>query len=489
MPPSAASLLPGLLLSPPPPVGALWAAGAPAVAASEIPGARAELSAARFGSDGTLRRPLDAQESTVTTVSGLAWQPVGLRSRGIGRVLFDRETFDGGGTRASGFTPFSGSPFVLVDSTSPEVFRSRAVLEGVMGWELGRWGIGIGVGYEARDVTAVRALVRRSGRAATSSGSFGVGRSVGGLQASAYVRVAGTSETLTMVHGLALPFIHEMQGFTEVEPIEPANQGYRRRITRRSQALGASLSGRLLDVSWVAWAEGTRLRERLSSISANDPPTDRWSTDGAAFGALAERMLFDSAVRVTAHVRALTLEGFAERRDLDGAIFRADEEGLQADATVRIAPPGSAWQFGAVIATQRESRRQRDLLSLLRASIEAWTPGVSIEIARTLGARTAVSGGYAVREYAPTSHIFGADSLGPVVQQLVAPSLEYATTPKRAQAASLTLRTNVATTTALFTVRHEWLSLSGLPSPTPFRPHGSRSGTQLAITFVIGQYE
>jgi hypothetical protein len=320
-----------------------------------------------------------------------------------------------------------------------------------------------------------------------TSGSFGVGRRVGGLRASAHARVGGTSETLTMVHGLALPFIHEMQGFTEVEPIEPANQGYRRRITRRSQALGASLSGRLLDASWVVWGEGTRLRERQSSISANDPPTDRWSSDGASFGALAERMLFDSVMRVTGHVRALTLEGFAERRDLDGAIFRAEEEGLQADATLRIAPRASAWEFGAVIATQRESRRQRDLLSSLRANIEAWSPGVSIEIARALGARTALSGGYAVREYAPTSHIFGADSLGTVVQQLVAPHLEYESTPKRVQAASLTLRTRVAATTALLAVRHEWLSVSGSPSSTPFRPQGTRSGTQIAIAFVIGQ--
>lgn len=437
------------------------------------------------GSSGTLRRPLDPQEATAVAVSGLAWQPVGLRAHGVGRVLFDRETLDGGGTRASGFTPYSGSPLILVDSTSPEVSRTRAVIEGMMGWELGAWGAGIGVGYEARDVTAVRALVRRSGRAATTSGTFGIGRAFAGMRGSVYARVAGEAETMTMIHGLALPFIYELQGFTEVEPIEPANQGYRRRISRRTQALGGTLSGRVLGTSWVVWGEGTRLRERQSSLSENDPPSDRWTTDGTSYGGVAERLMFDSLVRITGHVRAITLEGFAERRDLDGAIFRSQEEGLQADVTVRITPWESAWQFGVFVATQRESRVRRDLLSVLRADIESWTPGVGLEIAREFGPRTALNAGYAVSSYAPTSHIFGADSLRTVVQTLVAPTLEYYTTPKLAQAVSLTLRQRVATTTALLTVQHQRLSINGSPEPTPFRPEGTRSGTKVTFGVVL----
>ena len=484
-PPDAMSMLPGLLVAPPAPVGALWTAGSPAFAATEIDGARADIAVRLGGSSGALRRPLDPQEVNGVAVSGLAWQPVGLRAHAIGRVMFDRETLDGGGTRASGFTPYSGSPLILVDSTSPEVSRTRAVLEGTMGWELGAWGAGIGVGYEARDVTAVRALVRRSGRLATTSGTFGVGRAIGGMRASVYARVAGNAETMTMIQGLALPFIYELQGFTEVEPIEPANQGYRRRITRRTQALGATLSGRVLGTTWVVWGEGTRLRERQSSLSQDDPPSDRWSTDGASFGAVVERPMFDSLVRITGHVRALTLEGFAERRDLDGAIFRSNEEGLQADATVRITPRGSPWQFGLVVATRHESRERRDLLSALRADIESWTPGAAFEIARAFGTRTAFSAGYAASSYVPTARIFAADSLGPVVQTLLAPALEYATTSKVAQAMSLTLRQRIVNTTTVLTVQHQWLGVVGSPEPTPFRPDGTQSGTFVSVGVIL----
>jgi len=68
----------------------------------------------------------------------------------LGSVVLDQERLDLG-SQSDETEPYPTSPFVTTDTSTSPVRRTRARLEGVAGWTLGNWGLGIAVGYDTRD--------------------------------------------------------------------------------------------------------------------------------------------------------------------------------------------------------------------------------------------------------------------------------------------------------------------------------------------------
>lgn len=466
-------------------VGAFWLSGSPAFLARELPGRWNDVRAEGSRLDGTLRRPLDAGRVGGTVVTGIAWQPVGDRAAAIGRVLLEREALRGGGTYTSLSLPYSGSPLVPIDTTTPDLARNRAVLEGAMGWRLGAWGVGASVGYDTRAGNAELAGVPRSGRVATSAIALGGGRALGPVRVAAHARLQGSAETLGLSQGSALPIIYQLEGYSEAEPRDPGGQGYRRRIERRAHAVGLSSAGAALGAAWVVFAERTRLREAQSSALVDDPPTDRWDADGWAWGAALGRAWRDSALRAAVHLRGTSAAGDARRFDLNDVIFRGDDSAIAASAELHVAPTRSAWSGAITAATRRESRLRRDGLARLSTNVTAWVPGGAVDVARTVGERMAVRAGYALATYAPVSAIPGGDSLGVVFQRWIAPAIEYESTPKLSQAVRIVTTWRTAPATLWVGAQYFVLSVTGSPTPTPFRPLGTRAGTRVTVGVVF----
>src|ERR1019366_6815630 len=157
--PSASVAMPSLLM-PAPKVGLFWSAANPAAIPWDVNDSLVDMTAAHSAQSGTYRRPLDPQGAQLSQLSGTGWQPVGTRGALVGRVIFDRNT-NNGGTRSDVNDPYGSTPFVLTDTSTSAVRQSRARLEGAGGWRLGNWGIGTALGYDTQNSATVGAPFAR----------------------------------------------------------------------------------------------------------------------------------------------------------------------------------------------------------------------------------------------------------------------------------------------------------------------------------------
>ena len=85
---------------------------------------------------------------THATIHSTEWSRVGVHGVAIGRFVIDRETDD-----VSSFSlrlaPYVSSRFTMMDSVQPPMQRTRARLEGALGYELGWFGLGLSAGIES----------------------------------------------------------------------------------------------------------------------------------------------------------------------------------------------------------------------------------------------------------------------------------------------------------------------------------------------------
>lgn len=410
-----------------PHVGLFWTAGLAGALPFELPAPRASLAVARRQASGDLRRPLDPEESSATSVAGLAWQPIGARGFGLGRASLDLTTASP--TLAVLTNPYRGSPFVLTDTSGPEMQRPVASIEGVAAWRLGSFGIGGSAGLATSDTRSARARNARTGRvgipAATVSavGQFGKGILLVGL----YARARSFRETGHSVPVTAPGRIYHLQGYSEPEPVDiglPA--AYYRRIESTYIGLGGAIGGSLLGTRWTAFLEKQRNDEKQRTAQRRDAPLDRWKTRGIAAGAAAQRTFVDTTLILTADVRYESMDGEATRPDLNGFIYLSEDRALAGAFEVRYARPGSRLDGTLRLALEHSNRTQLDALAELETEFDAWTwrlgGGIGWRMATAVHTRL----GYTVSRYTPASVIPADSGLGPVQRQLILPELEYA---------------------------------------------------------------
>lgn len=207
-------------------------------------------------------------------------------------------------------------------------------------------------------------------------------------------------------------------------------------LARRHRADGARLLG--LSARWVAVAERESMREDQSSAQQDDPPTDKWLTSGASLAAGVQRPF--GRVMAIARARWTRHSGTAQRMDLEGVIFRAEDSRFAGIADLRLIPLVSPWDAAATVSLARDGRTARDALSGLRSDVQAWSPGAGLEVARAFAPRFAVAASYAATMYSPTARIPDASDFGPVGRSFIVPELEMAATRALAHRMALTVR-------------------------------------------------
>ena len=444
--PSAPSSL-RLLDAPAPRVGQLWSAGTPAALAYEADDAWGEIRFRGGGDEGEYRRPLDARDHRAIQLSALRWQPLGERSGVAGRVVADETTSDMG-SLATYLVRHSPDPFVVTDTTTPPMRHVRVRLETAYGWRAGPWGIGAGLGLEMSDDRTRKARAARLGRVSAPALSLGLLRvlSAAGLSVSAFGRWAEANENsrIALPGGIVTEVV-ELDGLGGQEPRRAAGPSIvARNVGRNSRALGGGLAGHLGQWHWVVHGE----REHLENVHVGSRLTDevpnRWEAKGWRVGL--DVLGRAGPLRAVVSARYAALDGDAFRRDLEGqgAIFRARQRAFTGFVDLRAADADSVWIAGLRVSIGRETRLRRDFLVRATENIVDASPGVSVEAARWLSERVALSVGGSFSRYEPSGTILDSGMIGRIQPELVAPELAFHAAAARAYAASATVLAHLA---------------------------------------------
>lgn len=475
-----------LLLLPAPRVGRAWSMGDPS---GTVRDARERWGTGLLGAtaaSGSYRRPLDAERSSLGRLAMMGWQPLGDRAGATGRVVIDQWS-DGPSSSGNAVWPYATSPFVVTDSTAPDMRAQRARLEGAIGWDVRGWLAGISAGYEAQDLRSESTPFPRLGRLGAPALAAGVGRALWGVDVSAYARWQQADETLTLVPLITGGTVWQLEGYAEPDRRAVSGVPYLRRSDRQARAWGASTSGSLLSTRWVLGAEVGSRNERYTSQRSATPPTDAWDADGLRVLAALQRGAWRERVLVTARGEYASLDGSGRRNDLPGDVFRAEESRWRGTVDVRTAVPkngGSPWRAALALSTGRESRTRADFTSSRQVVTEAWTPGMAAEVARRLSSGTDVALGAGVAASAVSARVPGAASAGPVYQRLVAPAIAYEASPSRALGGDVTVRQRIgAGRAAWVNAGFEQRTPTGVGAP--LRPEGSRSAWRVAAGAML----
>ena len=472
------------LLLPPPRVGTFWTAGNPAGLRSELADTRSDFGLALGTQSGTFRRPLDPKEHHLSQANAFAWKPMTDRFALLGRVVLDRERYDPG-TQADLVEPYPSSPFVTIDTASTATRRTRARLEGVGSWQLGRLGAGLALGYETRTHETIQSGFIRRTRQTLPGVIAGVSAKFGSVTIGAFGRWRNRAETIRLLERTAQGKVIQLQGLKEVPVLDIAS-AYYRRADEDIGAAGLSLAGGLGPTRWVAFGERTRLRERLTRQEIDQPASDRWDADGWMVGAAAQRPLGARRL-VTVEARYTTLDGSADAvLDSAGVIFQATERGLVGSAEFRIVPDSVGWALVIGVNVSSERRLRNDLSVTTGTRVNGLSTGVAIEIGRAVSPRTFLTATAALASYSANSTLPGPTVLGAIYRTYTLPELDLASRDARPWLGALGGRWRASPTTSLWVVlRGERLAPVGAVGPTAFGPTGTRTAVSVAAGVTI----
>lgn len=478
----AAPVPPQLILLARPLTGSFWAAGNPAALPAEVPEAYGELRGGVAGIEGAYRRPLDAPRTRAVQLSGLGWRRVGEQAAAAGRIILDQEDVPISQPTLR-VEPYVSNPFVLTDTINPAMVRSRARLEGAMGWTYHGWQVGGAAGIESREQRSQNSAVRRTGRATLPGLIVGVARELplGQMSIGARARWTGGNETgSTAPPPNASTRLFVLRGYDEPEPLNAPGVPVMRRIESNATSLGFDLTGVVLGARYAIFADRTSREETQVSALQPNPPTDRWNAEGKALGAALQRDL-PGGILITVATRLATIDGDATRADLEGIVFGSEESNVSAMLDARWLPAGGRWRAGVVVRTARDRSERTDFLAELRSEIEAWSPGASIELARHVGRASWVGAAVGQTWYSAASTIPSPDSLGTEYRRLIAPELAFTARAATATALTLTVSHDVGRSSVWVRAHRESLSPSDREPVPSLAPGGNRSRWMVTI--------
>ncbi|MEK6687209.1 MAG: hypothetical protein AABZ01_01965, partial [Gemmatimonadota bacterium] len=243
--------VPASLLLPPPRVGLFWTAGNPGGLRAELADTRTDFALSLGGESGSLRRPLDPGESSVRQATGMGWTPVDPRLGLLGRVVLEQERFVPG-ARADVVEAYPTSPFVTLDTSTTATRRIRVRLEGAASLQLGAWGLGLALGYQAREHQTIEAGFVRRTRQTLPGATIGLTRAVGSLRFGPYARWRNRAETIFLIESAADGQVVQLEGLRAVQPLEVSSLYYRR-IEENIPSAGWSVAGPLVGGSWTLY--------------------------------------------------------------------------------------------------------------------------------------------------------------------------------------------------------------------------------------------
>lgn len=432
--------LPGLLTTPQPRTGLFWTAGNPAAlpadAAEAWSGYRGEWS----GSSGEFRRPLDPGTVDATRLAAEGWRPVGERGGVAGRVLTDRLEF-GTPAVAELSRPFGSNPLVVLDTAGEALGRTMARIEGAGGLRLGPVGLGVSLGFEARETRTLESPTPRAMRTAVPAVSLGATWAIPGtdrLELGVHGRWERGTHWFNLFSVAGPNRIYEVTGYGEVPPRDVSQTFYRRETERESLAAGGGLLARVAGARIVLFAERGETEDAHWSQESNDPAQDVWTAEGLTLGAAAERTFLDGRLDLHGAVTRSALDGRSRLDAVEDQIaFTADEArlDLSIDARLQLA----AWTVGARAAGTHDARVRADSIAGMIADTRSWTTAGALEVARPLVAGFSASLGAAVATYKVAGSIPAPVVIGDVYRDYIGPELALDATDALSQTYSLTL--------------------------------------------------
>ena len=488
--PGGVASFPALLTLPAPRVGLFWTAGNPGALPLEAGDAYAQIRTGYNRHSGEYRRPLDAGTDSRAGGSAFGWKSLAANGAAIGRVVAERVSY-GDGAHGDVTLPHSSNPFVVMDTLGDALAGTTIRLEGAGGWQIGGLGIGLGLGYDGREIRTVESPVPRQYRTLMSGVTAGVSYDLfgGAVRLGLFGRRQQTAQTTYVVAYAGNSRAYVLSGYFEPVPrdLEPAKGPVRRRLDRVATAEGVSLGGRLIGTTWTAFAQRERTNDtQYADFFEADPPTDDWAAHGWSAGFTAQSALGDSLVLVTAAVRHTQLEGEALRMDLEDVNFETEEYTTYLTGELRLLPQGD-WQAALWLALGREHRERRDLLARVRSDIGHWAPAASLEVARSLPFGLAVSAAAGISQYAPQGGIPNPFKMGNAYQEWIAPEMSVYGTEAVCRSGALTVRWGAGTGSSIW-FRGTLASLSAKRGVGTLRPlpDGSRSRHTIEVGVTLG---
>jgi hypothetical protein len=476
-----APMAPGVLDGPSPVAGAFMLTGAPGALASDFLRARepsrrfGELRVQRAQERGDFHRPFDMARGAASQLIGGGWSPVGSRGMAMGRFVIDQEYHE-----VSAFTQRVSagmtSPFVVTDSVRPPMQRTRARLEGALGWLVGGFGVGLSGGLDSREHNSIDFPLRRTGRWATPSLAVGVERRLlGRVRVGGFYRWSEPTETFVLSANPLATVLYSVQGLDEPAGIALTGPPVFVRHDRRASAIGGSLDVTLLGTVVVLSHEaGQRADDQYFQITARVRPTDAWRLDGSETRLQISRALGTRTdVMLVAH--ALSFDGEGRRSDLPGLAIRGSDAQQAAELDVR--RRWSRWQAGVIAGVTNREYVREDFVADLAARVDVATPFVSGELARHFGA-TSVALGASWANRTPSGQVPNVNR-GANYRRLQATELAYDAAEASAWAAWLSLQRAVKGRTVFVQLRGEQASPS-TRLPSRLQPGGDR--TRLAFS-------
>lgn len=428
-----------LLAAPPPRAGLFWTLGNPAALPAEAPGSWSGYALDLARAEGGYRGPLDPGAEDDLRLRAEGWGQAADKVTVVGRATLGRSRL---AAPAYALTATRGSsPLVVLDTTGSDLATTGADIAGAVGIGLGRFALGLSLGFEGGETRTIEAPVPRSTRTAAPTAMAGATwRPTGGdrLRIGVHARWNRSAHWVSIWSRAAPTRVYELAGYSEPAPIDVTATFYRRNIESEALGFGAGVAGRLGDIDVLVFGETGAAEDRHWSVEVNDPPTDRWNADALHFGLVAGTSLLEERLRVLGGIEHTRLDGRARIAEHEDAVtFTADESAT--DLWLDLRSTAAGWLLGLRVAGRRLDWLRADSLDAAAASLESWTTAVSFEAARLLGAgfSAAIAGG--VSTYRPAGAIPAPADRGRGYLDFIGPQLAECASDAGSRAAALTL--------------------------------------------------
>ena len=415
-------------------------------------------------------------------MAGQGWSRVGAHGVAIGRFVVDRET-DDVSSYSPRITPYVSSRFTMTDSVQPPMRRTRARLEGALGYELAGFGFGLSAAIESREHLSIDFPLRRSGRAATPAVNVGVERVLpwAGLRVGAYYRWSEPNESNILSASPLATRMYAVQGYDEPfgVKVDATTGSVFTRNNRRAHAVGGTVDATLFGARIVLTHESaSRTDGQTLAPFVSPSPTDSWTATGSETRIEAQRMM-GPRLRATVVGALEKSSGSGRRTDLPGIAYRGSDSrnAVEGDLRASLGARTDAALLGGVVMNRHTLD---DYAAELSSDVKSASPFVSVEFARRFAGFAVAAGVSAAANTPLDSRVPATDSLGVNYQRVIAPDVAYQVAWGRAVAEWITVTGVLGGRKFMVALRTERAAPRS-EAPQRLQPTGNRSVWSLAV--------
>lgn len=483
--PTSAAVLSEALLRSAPRVGLFWTAGNPGAVATDVHDSFSLYAVGGGSEEGEYRRPLDPGDVGQRHGAALAWRPFGERGAAIGSV---RVTGSELRRALSDYDlAYPGSPYVVMDTAASDLGRTEVQLEGAAGWQVGRLGFGVALGYRAHHTRTVEAPVPRSLSVADPGAGVGLTWKLSpAFTLGIHGRWRSHAERVSLYSLAASSRVYRLQGYFEPPPQDLTGGFYSRRLEREGYAGAVSAGGTAAGVTWTAFLESGTQEERQFSAQGVTPDVDTWCSDALTFGGAVARPLSIRNGQLSLSGRYTRLSGGAGRGDLpDTVTFLSEERVFHGDGELRL-DTSERTRLVASFAVRYEDRDRTDQLAHVGSHVSSWTTGFGLAAVFRLDARLQVSPTVANTWYGASGVIPDASKTGKAFSRYVAPEMALSASDAGVRMAGLTVLWSIRDGAGVWGgMRYLSLSPSREAVSLPFQPQGTRMRWAVDLGMVV----